>query len=177
MTIYVAFLRGVNLGSQRTVAMPRLAELGRELGYEDVWTWVRSGNLVLSTTKAAAAVEREVAGALEREYATSVDVTVRTANELAALLERNPFPDGSPSQVNVAFLTGPAPAGAEQRLAEVATAAEPFEVAGREVWVHYGEGLASSRLAAGFVKLVGVSATTRTVGTVGRIVAKLRARA
>jgi hypothetical protein len=55
--------------------------------------------------------------------------------------------------------------------------AEPYEVAGREVWVHYGDGIADSRLAAGFIKIVGVSATTRTVGTVGRIVAKLRAKA
>lgn len=177
MTTYVAFLRGVNLGSHRTVSMPRLVELGRELGYEDVWTWVNSGNLVLTTAEPAEEVERAVAGALEREYGTSIDVTVRTADALVALLDRNPFPDGSPSQVTVAFLTAAAPEGLTERLAAVATEAEPFEVDGREVWVHYGDGLARSRLAAGFIRLVGVSATTRTVGTVSRIVAKVRARA
>ena len=176
MTTYVAFLRGVNLGPQRKVSMPRLAEIGRELGDEDVWTWVNSGNLVLSTTKEPAEVEREVADALEREYGTRVDVMVRSEAELRRLLADNPFRSGSLSQVTVAFLAGPAPANAEQRIAEVATAAEPFRVAGREVWVHYGDGLAKSRLAAGFSKVVGTSSTTRTAGTLGRIVAKIAAQ-
>lgn len=176
MTTYVAFLRGVNLGPHRTVTMPRLAELGRALGYDDVWTWVNSGNLVLTTGGDAAEVEREVAGALEAEYGTQIDVTVRSADELEALLDRNPFPDGSPSQVTVAFLTGPAPEGLDDRIAAVATDAEPFVVAGREVWVRYGDGIARSRLATGFIRTAGVSATTRTLGTVSRIVAKIRAR-
>jgi len=176
VTTYVAFLRGVNLGPARKVSMARLAELGRELGYDDVWTWVNSGNLVLTTAKPAEEVEREVAGALGAEYGTRIDVTVRSADELAALLDQNPFPDGSPSQVTVAFLSGPAPDGLEERISAVATDAEPFLVAGREVWVLYGDGIASSRLATGFIKTAGVSATTRTLGTVTRIVAKIRAR-
>lgn len=177
MTTYVAFLRGVNLGPHRAVSMARLAELGRELGYDGVWTWVNSGNLVLTTPQRATEVERAVADALEREYGTRIDVTVRTAAQLTVLPGENPFPDGSPSRVTVAFLTGPAPDGLSGRLAGVATEAEPFLPAGREVWVHYSDGIAGSRLAAGFIRLVGVSATTRTLGTVTRIVKKIQARA
>jgi uncharacterized protein (DUF1697 family) len=176
VTTYVAFLRGVNLGPQRKVSMARLAELGRELGYEDVWTWVNSGNLVLTTGEDLGEVERAVAGALEAEYGTSIDVTVRSADALEALLGRNPFPDGSPSQVTVAFLTGAAPVDVGERIARVATDAEPYEIAAREVWVNYSDGIAGSRLAAGFSKVVVVSATTRSLGTVTRIVAKIRAR-
>ena len=127
MTTYVAFLRGVNLGPHRTVSMPRLVELGRELGYDDVWTWVRSGNLVLTTSRPASTVEREVADALEREHGTRIDVTVRSVAELEALLAHQPFPDASPSRVTVAFLTAAAPDGLEQRLAVAATGAEPCE--------------------------------------------------
>lgn len=177
MTTYVAFLRGVNVGSSRSVSMPRLVELGEALGYEDVWTYLRTGNLGLTTNKAATTVEREVAGALAEEYRTTIDITVRTHAQLRAVLEANPFPDGSPSRVTVAFLAGYPPAGVEGRLAEVATDAEPYEVHGREVWVHYGDGIADSRLAAAFIRVVGVSATTRTVGTVGKLVAGLDKRA
>lgn len=172
MPTYVAFLRGVNLGPQRKVSMPRLAELGRELGYADVWTWVNSGNLVLTTPKEATEVEREVEHALQREYGTQTDVAVRSAVELAALLARNPFPDGSPSRVTIVFLMGSAPEGLAQRLAGVATGSEPYEVADREVWVHYSDGQARSALAVGFSRIAGVSTTTRTVGTVTKIVAR-----
>ncbi len=177
MTTYVAFLRGVNLGPHRTVTMPRLAEIGRELGYEDVWTYVNSGNLVLTTDRSAAEIEQQVAQALEREYGTTVDVMVRSAEELSATLDANPFPDAPPSQVTVAFLKEPAPDDAAERIAAVATPAEPFVVGEREVWVHYGDGQARSKLGAGLSRILGVSATTRTVGTVAKIVAKIESKA
>jgi len=176
MITYVAFLRGVNLGPQRKVSMARLAELARELGHEDVWTWVNSGNLVLRTSEAPADVEAALAAALERELGLRVDVTVRSAAELVALLEQNPFPDAPPQEVTVTFLLAPAPEGAPDRLAAVATEAEPFVVAGREVWVRFGDGQARSRLATGLSTALGVSATTRTLGTVSRIVAKIAAQ-
>ena len=177
MTTYVAFLRGVNLGPQRKVSMARLAELARELGHEDVWTWLNSGNLVLRTPQAPTDVEAALLAALERELGLRIDVTVRSATELATLPERNPFPDAPPEQVTVSFLLTPAPEGAAERLAAVATEAEPFALTGRELWVRFGDGQARSRLAVGLSTVLGVSATTRTLGTVSRIVAKIAARA
>jgi uncharacterized protein (DUF1697 family) len=174
---YVAFLRGVNLGPQRAVSMPRLVEIGEALGYEDVWTYLRTGNLVLTTGKAAATVERELEKALAEEHGTHVDVTVRTAARLEEVLADNPFPDESASRVTVAFLAGEPPDGVEERLAEAASTHEPFEVRGRELWVHYGDGQARSRLGANLSAVVGVSATTRTVGTVARLVAGVAKRA
>ena len=50
-------------------------------------------------------------------------------------------------------------------------------MAGREVWVRFGDGQARSRLAVGLSTALGVSATTRTLGTVSRIVAKIGAQA
>ena len=136
MTTYVAFLRGVNLGPHRSVSMSRLAEIGVELGYEDVWTWVNSGNLVLTTPKKAATVEREVSAALAEEYGTTVDVAVRSASELRTVLDANPFPDASASRVTVAFLATAAPASALGRIAAVATGADPFAVPGGGGWGH-----------------------------------------
>lgn len=156
--------------------MPRLVELGRALGYGDVWTYVNSGNVVLTTDRAPQEVEREVARALEEEYGASVDVMVRSAAELRTVLGANPFPDGPPSQVTVAFLTDAPPTGVQERLARVATRAEPFRLGDREIWVQYGDGQARSKLGAGFSRAVGVSATTRTVGTVSKIVAKIEVR-
>lgn len=173
MATYVAFLRGVNLGPQRAVSMPRLVEVAEGLGYADVWTYLRTGNLALTTDDTPDAVERALAGALHEEYGTSVDVTVRTADELRAVLAANPFPEASASRATVAFLAADPPDDVEERLARVATEAEPFAVRGREVWVLYGDGQARSRLAAGFSRVVGVSATTRTLGTVTKLVARL----
>jgi uncharacterized protein (DUF1697 family) len=103
-------------------------------------------------------------------------VIVRTVAALAELLGRNPFPDDPPGQVTITFLAGPAPPGAAARLAGVATAAEPFVVADREVWVRFGDGQARSALAVGLARLLGVGATTRTLGTVTAIVSRAAVR-
>lgn len=171
MTSYVAFLRGINLGGSNKIAMPALRELAVTLGYGDVRTSINSGNLLFTATGTDRELSEQIQRALLEEFGKSIDVAVRSEAQLRRLLGSNPYPDGNPSQVTVAFLTGPAPATAQQKVTALATEAEPVTFAGDEVWVNYTEGIANSKLAAQFVKAVGVSATVRNVRTVGKVVA------
>ena len=170
MTRYAAFLRAINLGSTNKIAMPALRALAEGLGYSEVRTYINSGNLLLQTT----GTDQEVADALQQaiaaELGLEIDVAVRTEDELRTLLADNPFPDGHPSQVTVAFLTGPPPAGAQERIAALAGDGEPFVVSGREIWVNYTGGQGTSKLAAQFNRAVGVSSTVRNVRTVAKVV-------
>ena len=170
MTSYAAFLRAINLGPTNKVSMPRLRALAEELGYGEVRTYINSGNLLFTAT----GTDLELTEALERaitvEFGLRIDVAVRTTDRLRALLRQNPFPDGDPSQVTVAFLTRPPAAEAEQRVAALATAEEPFVFIGSEVWVNYRQGQGTSKLSLQFAKAVGVSSTVRTVRTVSKVV-------
>jgi hypothetical protein len=72
----VAFLRGINLGSRRRVAMAELRDLLAGHGYDDVQTLLQSGNVVLTASTSGARLERElerllafVEGLREREDA------------------------------------------------------------------------------------------------------------
>jgi uncharacterized protein (DUF1697 family) len=170
MTTYVALLRGINVGTAKRVAMPALRELATGLGYTDVTTHINSGNLVLTTDRPAATVRQELEQGIEQTFGLHADVVVRTAEELAAALAANPFPDGDPSQVTVAFLAGPAAADAESRVRALASEDEPVLFAGGEVYVHYGHGQADSRLAAKFATVLGVTATVRNLRTVTKLV-------
>ena len=169
MARYVAFLRGINLGSTNKVSMPRLRELTEGLGYTNVLTYINSGNLILTATDPATTIEQRLAGAIRDELGLKVDVAVRTPARLATIVAENPFPDGDPGYVTVAFLTEAAPAEAKRRVAEVATEAEPFVFAGQEVYVHYTPGQARSKLAAKFSDILGVSATVRNFRTVTKV--------
>lgn len=170
MTRYVALLRGVNVGTAKRVAMPRLREVAADLGYTEVATHLNSGNLLLTTDEDADTVRSRVEQAIKNTFGLHADVVVRTAGQLAAALAANPFPGGDPARVNVAFLAGPAPAGAEERLAALAAEDEPFALVGAEVWVHFGHGQADSRLAAKFATALGVAATVRNLRTTTRLV-------
>lgn len=170
---YAAFLRGINLGARNKVAMPRLRLTAERLGYDNVSTYINSGNLVFHTTGGAIeqALADELQHAITAEFGLSIDVAVRTASHLRELLDANPFPDGDPSQVVVAFLVGQPPPDAEQRVAAVADA--PFRFAGSEVWINYTQGQAGSRMAAQFSTVIGASTTVRNVRTVTRTLALL----
>ena len=149
--------------------MPALRALAEGLGYAEVRTYINSGNLLFS----AAGTDQEVALALEQAitdaFGLRIDVAVRTEDELRTLLANNPFPDGNPSQVTVAFLTRPPPPEAHQRVAALAVEDEPLVFSGREVWVNYRSGQGTSKLAAQFNRAVGVSSTVRTLRTVTKV--------
>jgi uncharacterized protein (DUF1697 family) len=168
---YVAFLRGINLGPTNKISMPELRQMAEELGYTDVATYINSGNLLFVSTKKAAALEQEISAAISKRFGTSIDVAVRTPAQLRKILADNPYPDGSPSQVTVAFLTKAAPAGAKEKVAAMATEAEPFTFAGSEVYVHYSNGMGRSKLAEKFSSVIGVSSTVRNINTVTKVLA------
>lgn len=168
LTQYAAFLRGINLGPSNKIAMPALRATAERLGYTEVRTYINSGNLVFTSQGDDQGLSEAIHEAIRQDFGLEIDVAVRTADELRAVLAGNPYPEGDPSRVTVAFLMRPAPADAEQRVAAVAD--EPYTFAGREVWVNYTKGQASSKLAAQFSRVIGVSATVRNVRTVGKVV-------
>jgi len=175
MTAYAAFLRGINLGPTNKIAMSRLRELAEGLGYGDVATYINSGNLLFTAHGEPAVVADEISVALRAALPKPVDVAVRTRDQVAAVVEANPFRDGDPSQVNVAFLMAPLDADVQARLADAAAAHEPFLVTPTEIYVNYQHGLGRSRLAEQFAKVIRVSATTRTIRTVKRVLALMPA--
>jgi uncharacterized protein (DUF1697 family) len=168
---YVAFLRGVNLGPSNKIAMPALRTMAEDLGYTDVATYINSGNLIISSSKKTATVEREISDAIRKTFGRPIDVTVRRSAQLKKILAENPYPDGNPSQVTVAFLTKPPAKDAKDKVAAVAADYEPFTFAGQQVYVNYTQGLGKSKLAEKFSAIVGVSSTVRTIRTVEKVLA------
>jgi uncharacterized protein (DUF1697 family) len=138
-------------------------------GYADVRTYINSGNVVLSADGSAADVEREMSAAIEREFGFAADVFVRTGEELATVVAGNPWPDGDPSRVNVAFLHEPPSATVNEALGRVAAPQESYAVAGREIYVHYRQGQARSKLAATFADVIAQTCTVRNVRTVEKV--------
>ena len=94
MTVRVGFLRAVNLG-KRKVEMARLKAVAEGLGYDDVWTYINSGNVVFDTSGSRAAVEKAMEKALEDEFGFECTTFVRTAAELEKTLAATPFEVGA----------------------------------------------------------------------------------
>jgi uncharacterized protein (DUF1697 family) len=168
---YVAFLRGVNLGPNNKISMPALRAMAEDLGYTDVATYINSGNLIVTSPKNAATVEREISQAIKDTFGRPIDVTVRTPAQLKKILAENPYPDGNPSQVTIAFLTKVPAADANEKVAAVAKDYEPFSISGQQVYVNYSHGIGRSKMAERFSDIIGVSATVRNIRTIDKVLA------
>lgn len=167
---YAAFLRGINLGPTNKIAMPRLRALAEGLGWSEVSTYINSGNLLFTADGTELDLVEMLERAITAEFGLRIDVAVRSEDHLRTLLAQNPWLDGNPSQVTVAFLTQPPPPEAAQRIAALAREQEPFVFSGSDVWVNYSQGLGTSKLAVQFSKAVGVSSTVRNIRTVTKVV-------
>src|ERR1700716_2545945 len=87
----IALLRSINLGSNRRLAMGRLRELLAGLGYEDVRTYLQSGNVVLTSRASPERLQRQLEQQIAKELGLETRVLVRTRDELADVIARDPL--------------------------------------------------------------------------------------
>jgi uncharacterized protein (DUF1697 family) len=124
MARYVALLRGINVGGKNLIPMPALKAAFEEHGFDDVRTYIQSGNVIFSTpTSSRAALTREVEGLLSTAFAHyEASVVLRSRSQMRAIVDRAPKGFGTePSayRYDVVFLM--APLTAKAALEDVST--------------------------------------------------------
>jgi uncharacterized protein (DUF1697 family) len=172
MARYVAFLRGINLGPKRRVSMQQLRATIEEAGYEDVRTLLQSGNVVVTSTAEPAKLERDLATTLRDAFGLDIAVVVRTRDELADVIARDPFGDEAddPSLYQVSFLSAEPDRARIEELERAAVAPERVAVSGREVFAWHPRGVGRSELAKLITdRRLGVEVTARNWRTVTRL--------
>lgn len=170
VTRYVVLLRGINLGKARQVAMPRLREVLTDRGHDAVRTHLRSGNVLLDSPLAEAALAEDVRGAIEREFGFEVPVVVRTGAEVAAVVAGDPFASVAtdPARYLVTFLPEPPPAAKVDALPPAEGGA--YLVRGRELYLWLPDGIQHTPLASwSWDRLLGVPGTARNWNTVTKL--------
>ena len=168
-----ALLRGINVGGRRKLPMAALREALVDAGFEDVATYVQSGNVVLRrpprTTPTA--LERRLEEVIRTTFTHDVAVLCRTAEDLASVMDRNPLAgtEVEPRKLHVVFLAED-PAGAADKLDRDRSLGDRYWVAGSEIFVHYPDGMGRSTLTgAYFERTLGIAAIARNWTTVVRL--------
>jgi len=178
VAVWIALLRGINVGGHRKVRMAELRALAETLGLEEARTYVQSGNLVFrSSERARAAIEARLAGALAERFGFDVGVVARTLSDWEGAITANPFPEAAsaPKTLHAFFLARPADAGANGRLNEYSRTDERFEIVGDTLYLLTPSGIGRSKFAAAAERLVGVPATARNWNSVLNIAEMARA--
>lgn len=170
---YIALLRGINVGGNTMIKMTELKALFEQCGFENVVTYINSGNLAFDSRKAAeeklvAKIEKAVAGHVGKQVA----VMVRERDAIKKVLANNPFAGQfeSHKEMHVLFLREPLTDEQVQQLRSMTPEGERFAASGHEIYCHLPLGVAESFLGRGqFEKKLKVSVTARNWRTAEKL--------
>ena len=170
MASLVALLRAINVGGTGKLPMSDLKRMCEALGFGGVRTYIASGNVVFSSRKSEAAVKAALEERLADYAGKQVGVLVRTAAEMALIAAENPFPDAPLNRTMALFLDRAPPI---DTLATIrGRKDERIELGRREIYIHYGEGMAKSKLVVPAAK-TGTARNMNTVAALARLAAEL----
>lgn len=176
--VYVALLRGINVGGNNKLPMKELAVLFAGAGCQSVRTYLKSGNIMfcvetvndLSGSNVTGSVEglgQYISGEIAGQFGLKVPVILRSAAEMGRVMRDNPFLRAgvSAEHLHVYFLRDTAPAATS--LHADRSPGDSFVVSGREVYLHLPAGVARTRLTnAYFDQALGTVSTMRNWRTV-----------
>ncbi len=169
MPAFVALLRAVNVGGTGKLPMTELEAMCEELGFGAVRTYIASGNVVFTSRKSEAAVKSALEKRLAAYAGKPIGVLVRSAAEMARVASDNPFPKAAPNRTVAVFLDRAPPADTLTLVRGQKD--EQIKLGRREIYVHYGEGMAKSKLVIPAAKL-GTARNINTVVTLAKMAAE-----
>ncbi len=178
--VFVALLRGVNVGGANRLPMPGLADIFVRAGAARVETLIQSGNIVYEATAGdgetiAHRAQREI----ERAFGFAAPIVVRDADRWRALIAGNPFLAAGvdPDHLHASCLSAAPNAAVLARLDPGRSPPDEFVVVGSEIYLRLPNGVARSKLTnAWFDSQLGVVSTMRNWRTVTRLAAMIEAR-
>ncbi|MGM1048034.1 MAG: DUF1697 domain-containing protein [Bacillota bacterium] len=178
MAIYIALLRGINVGGKNMIKMAELKKMCEALGLNRVQTYIQSGNVLFESTEEESTLRKIIENEIEAVFGFSVNVIIRTSEELKKIVADNPFSEeevaaAEASSVGeclyVSLLQEEPSSEGIERLRVYQSDNEEFRINGREVFLLFGHSVRNSKLANNLHKL-NVPATVRNWKTINKLV-------
>lgn len=168
MSTYVALLRGVNVGGKNKMAMAELRDHFASLGFNNVRTFIQSGNVIFESARLPAVAQLE--SSIEERFAIASRIALRSSQDLLQVATNRPATMDE-GRLYVGFLASkPSPADVVH-LDHERFLPEQFSVSGEEVYMHLPEGMAQTKLPDYLNRRLKVPITFRNWNTVNRLLA------
>tara|TARA_R100000655_G_scaffold86304_1_gene126300 strand:- start:1069 stop:1593 length:525 start_codon:yes stop_codon:yes gene_type:complete len=170
MKTYIALLRGINVGGHKKLKMADLKSMMEELGFQNVVTYIQSGNVVFSA-KEEKDLSDNISNGIAEKFGYEVPVLVKTADEIAQILKNCPFGETKKTEAYFMLLATPPKQELMDAVHEINYPKEEFVLTPACIYLHYGNGAGKAKLNNNFFeKKLGVAATTRNYNTLVKLV-------
>ncbi|WP_426238392.1 DUF1697 domain-containing protein [Pararhizobium sp. DWP1-1-3] len=176
MTVYVALLHSIVLGTGRRVVMSELRAMAEGLGFRNTRTLVSTGNLVFETaSEPVAVIEARLEEGFCRHFGKHVDIIVRGASGWKRLACQNPFPESDGSVAVVRVMRQPLTTTHLEKLEKIAPPELRLALVDGDLWIDFGGKPSETKLLSHLTaKKLGVG-TLRNANTVNGLNAMLDA--
>jgi uncharacterized protein (DUF1697 family) len=168
--VYIALLRGINVGGSHMLPMKDLKLLFEQNGCIDVQTYIQSGNVIFrSAISDTERLTKQVTSAVSKQRGFEPRVLVLTRSELERVAANNPFGEAAednPRSVHLFFLAELAKKADLKSMEALRARTERFALKGKVLYLHTPDGFGISKLAARAERFLGVEATARNWRTV-----------
>ena len=171
MTVWIALLRGVNVGGHKKLPMAKFRAVLAGLGFQDVVTYIQSGNAVLRTRGEAAKIARMIAVAVADNFGFEADVFVMRRDDLQSAIAQNPYPQAEQDAktLHLFFLGEPAASFDAIGLQAFATKGEKFQLIGNVFYLYTPNCFGRSDLAAKISRFIKAPMTGRNLRSCQKI--------
>ena len=166
---YAAFLRGINVGGKNKIKMETLREVCAAFGFENIKTYINSGNIVFETGKTD---DRKLAAKIEKEFGLKIKTMVRARAEIEEIVKNNPFVGQfeNDKDLHVFFLDEELSKEKRELLLSNNRETEMFAVRSREIYCLLRVSVLDSLMGKDYIgKKLKVTATARNWRTVNKV--------
>ncbi len=168
MNTYIALLRGINVSGQKKIKMVDLKALFESLGFQEVCTYIQSGNVVFVSEEGN--LTSKIQKGILDTYGWEVPVLVKTALEIKGILDNCPFAEEKKAKSYFILLQSPPDILVVEEIQKRSTPEEEFTITPNCVYIHYAVGAGKAKLGNNwFEKKLGVSATSRNYRTLTKV--------
>ncbi|MFB6366107.1 DUF1697 domain-containing protein [Paenibacillus elgii] len=177
MTIYIALLRGINVGGHNKIKMAELKRTLETMGLHRVQTYIQSGNVLFESEESPETLRLRIEEEIRAVFGISITVVLRMAEELERIIADCPYAAISLAEgesIHISLLTEAPP----QKVVDLLSASErdndEYYIHGREIYFLFRQSILDSRLAKHLNKL-GDMVTTRNWNTMNKLAALAKA--
>lgn len=177
MTIYIALLRGINVGGKNIIKMADLKRVFEVMGLSEVKTYIQSGNVLFKSNAEEEPLRKKIEHEIEVAFGFSISVVLRTAAELEWIIRNCPFSEEAISEAKsssegeslyVSLLIYSPSEEKIERMNNYRSENDDYRIEGREVFLLFRHSIGKSKLANNLHKL-DVPATVRNWNTINKL--------
>jgi uncharacterized protein (DUF1697 family) len=174
MTIYISLLRGINVGGSKILSMGSLSEIYSGLGFNQVRTYLQSGNVIFtSPVEDRALLACQIEARIEQACGFNVSVFLRQPQDFRHIITHHPFVElaiGETGKLHVSFLYNQPAESAWNKLAILPEIPDKLARGEMAIYLYYPNGSAKSKIPTSYLeKVLGVPITDRNWNTVNAL--------